>query len=193
MKSEMRKNEVLQDRYVIRGRAGQGRMSSVYLATDAAARDSQVAVKILDTSHPDDIKRELFKRETDALKVLRHENIIPLRDSGWDDERNAFFLILDYAPHSLDQYLGKQPSPVVANLDRYRVMRELADGLAHAHSEGVVHRDIKPSNVLLNANGRPLLADFGISKLIDQLTVGETLAGYWSNGYASPEQRMGEL
>ena len=70
-------------------------------------------------------------------------------------------------------------------------MRELADALAHAHSEDIVHRDIKPSNILLDANGRPMLTDFGISKLLTQLTVGETLAGFWSGGYASPEQRAG--
>ena len=70
-------------------------------------------------------------------------------------------------------------------------MRELADALSHAHSENVVHRDIKPSNILMDVNGRPMITDFGISKLLDQLTVGETLAGFWSRGYASPEQRSG--
>ena len=71
-------------------------------------------------------------------------------------------------------------------------MRDLADALANAHSEGVIHRDIKPSNVLLDSSGRALLTDFGISKLMTHLTVGETLAGFWSNGYAAPEQRGGE-
>ena len=70
-------------------------------------------------------------------------------------------------------------------------MRELAGALAHAHSENVIHRDIKPSNILLDVNGRPMLTDFGISKLLTQLTIGETLAGFWSSGYASPEQRAG--
>ena len=71
-------------------------------------------------------------------------------------------------------------------------MRQLAEALAHAHSEGVIHRDIKPSNVLVDATGRALLTDFGISKIVANLTVGETLAGYWSGGYAAPEQRTGE-
>ena len=60
----------------------------------------------------------------------------------------------------------------------YRVMRELGEAIAHAHSENVVHRDIKPSNILLDVNGRPMLTDFGISKLLTQMTVGETLAGF---------------
>ena len=53
----------------------------------------------------------------------------------------------------------------------------------------MIHRDIKPSNILLDESGRPYLTDFGISKLLTDLTVGETLAGFWSGGYASPEQR----
>ena len=67
----------------------------------------------------------------------------------------------------------------------------MAEALAHAHSEGVIHRDIKPSNILVDAGGRALLTDFGISKLMASLTVGETLAGFWSGGYAAPEQRVG--
>ena len=70
-------------------------------------------------------------------------------------------------------------------------MRDLADALANAHSEGVIHRDIKPSNILIDGEGRALLTDFGISKLMTHLTVGETLAGFWSSGYAAPEQRTG--
>ena len=167
-------------------------MSSVYLALDSASGDTEVAIKVLDTSHSDAIKQEFFKRETDALRMLRHQNIVALRQSGWSDSVNAFFLVLDYVPYSLDKYLAGQFRQPIGDLDPYRVMRELAEALAHAHSEGVVHRDIKPSNVLLDVNGRPLLADFGISKLMNQLTLGETLAGYWSSGYASPEQSSGE-
>ena len=54
-----------------------------------------------------------------------------------------------------------------------------------------MHRDIKPSNVLMNQDGRLRLADFGISKLLNHLTIGQTLAHYWSAGYAAPEQRAG--
>ena len=165
-------------------------MSSVYLALDSASGDSQVAVKVLNTSHGDDIKRELFKRETSALRKLRHPNIVRLLNSSWPDDGSSPYLVLEYQPYSLDRYLkGELQSQQV--VQPYRVMRELAEALAHAHSEDVVHRDIKPSNILLDVNGRPMLTDFGISKLLTQLTVGETLAGFWSSGYASPEQRAG--
>ena len=167
-------------------------MSSVYRAQDVAAGDTEVAVKILDTSHGDDIKQELFKRETGALKRLRHPNIVTLRHSGWLNAEQAFYLVFDYLPYSLDKYLRGEQRSQYGNIEPYRVIRELAEALVHAHSENVIHRDIKPSNILFDPNGRPMLTDFGISKLLTELTVGETLAGYWSGGYASPEQRAAE-
>ena len=167
-------------------------MSSVYRAQDVAAGDTEVAVKILDTSHGDDVKQELFKRETGALKRLRHPNIVTLRHSGWLNNEQVFYLVFDLLPYSLHEYLQNEQRSQYGNIDPYRVMRELAEALVHAHSENVIHRDIKPSNILFDPNGRPMLTDFGISKLLTELTVGETLAGYWSSGYASPEQRAAE-
>ena len=185
-------NDIIDERFVIQERVGDGRMSSVYRALDSASGDAEVAVKILNTSHPDGIKRTLFERETDALKRLSHRNIVGLRHRGWSDSESAFYLVLDYLPYSLDRHLNGDRPPLYANIEPYRVMRELAEAVSHAHSEGVVHRDIKPSNILFDENGRPMVADFGISKLMTNLTVGETLAGYWSGGYASPEQRAGK-
>ena len=184
------------DRYRLRGQVGAGRMGSVYRALDLAADDAPVAVKILNADQPDAIRREVFKRETDALKRLNHPNIVRLRHSGWlEPPQEVPYLVLDWLPHSLAEYLpsdgdGATPAPA-ENFDRHRVMRELAQALAHAHSQGVIHRDIKPSNILLDDNGRPYLTDFGISKLITSLSIGQTLAGFWSPGYAAPEQQEG--
>ena len=185
------KERVVDERFVLGERVGSGRMSSVFIAQDRASKDATVAIKLLNTQHPDEIKRELFKRETSALKRLRHGNIVGLRHSGWSASEQAFYLVLDYLPYSLDRYLKAPDRSAVGELQPYRIMRDLADALAHPHSENVVHRDIKPSNILLNADGSPMLTDFGISKLFTHLTVGETLAGFWSSGYAAPEQRAG--
>ena len=181
--------EMITDRYILQGQIGDGRMSSVYLALDNASGNSQVAVKVLNTSHGDDIKREIFKRETSALRKLRHSNIVRMLHSSWPDDGTSPFVVLEYQPYSLDRYLKGELQSQLGGFKPYIVMRELAAAIAHAHSENVVHRDIKPSNILLDVNGRPMLTDFGISKLLTQLTVGETLAGFWSSGYASPEQR----
>lgn len=184
-----RVGNIIDDRFVLRERIGDGRMSSVYLASDDASDGAEVVVKLLDTAHPDEIKRELFKRETTSLETLNHPNIARLAHSGWSESAEAFYLVLDYFPYSLDMYLKGEIRAQLRDFDIYRTMRELAEALAHAHSKNIVHRDIKPSNILLDHSGAPFLADFGISKMLTDLTVGETLAGYWSGGYASPEQR----
>lgn len=149
----------------------------------------RVAVKVLNTAHSDEIKQELFKRETTALRKLRHANIVGLRERGWWADENSFYIVLDYCPYSLLHVLQGESGTVKP--DPYRVMRQMAEALAHAHSEGVIHRDIKPSNIPVDATGNARLTDFGISKLVASLTVGQTLAGYWSIGYAAPEQRTG--
>ena len=183
---------IFEGRYELEESVGAGRMSSVYRARDVASGGSLVAVKVLDTQHPDRIKSELFRRETSALKLLRHQNVVSLLQSGWSDSAECFYLVLSYLPYSLDGYLNDDGPFKLGHLDHYRVMRELTQALSYAHSMGVVHRDIKPSNILLDENGRPSLTDFGMSKLLSDLTVGETLAGYWSGGYAAPEQRRSE-
>ena len=187
---QMAGTRTIEDRFVLLEEIGNGRMSTVYLAEDTANDGLRVAVKVLNTAHDDAIKGELFRRETTALRKLRHRNVVGMRERGWWMEERAYYVVLDYHPYSLEHVLrGDAGAPTV---DSHAVVRELAEGLGHAHSEGVVHRDIKPSNVLIDAGGQALLTDFGISKLMAHLTVGETLAGYWSAGYAAPEQRRGE-
>ena len=183
---------LIAERYLIQEQIGEGRMSTVYLAQDQAVADAPVAVKILNTNHPDEIQHEVFKRETAALKRLNHPNIVGLRQSGILGDNEQFYLVLDYLPYSLDDYLKDRVQSGMGNFDQHRVMRELAQALAHAHSQGVIHRDIKPSNILLDKDGRPFLTDFGISKLFTGLSVGQTLAGFWSPGYAAPEQQAGQ-
>ena len=99
-----------------------------------------------------------------GLRRLRHPNIVTLRHSGWSNAEQAFYLVFDYLPYSLDKYLKGEQRSQYGNIEHYRVMRELAEALVHAHSENVIHRDIKPSNILFDPNGRPMLTDFGISK-----------------------------
>ena len=174
MTDRRQRPRAIEDRFVLLEQAGKGQMSTVHLAEDSANGGARVAVKVLNTEHPDAIKSELFKRETTALRKLRHPNIVALHECGWWAEEQAFYIVLDFLPDSLDRRLRGDPPVAV---DRFQIMGELADALANAHSEGVIHRDIKPSNVLLDDTGRAQLTDFGISKLMGQLSVGETLAG----------------
>ncbi len=73
-------------------------MSTVYLARDQAARDALVAVKVLNTDHPEEIKQEVFKRETAGLKRLKHPNIVRLEQSGISEEDGQVYLFLGCLP-----------------------------------------------------------------------------------------------
>ena len=183
---------IIAERYLVQEQIGEGRMSTVYLARDQAADEVPVAVKILNTSHPDEIQHETFRRETAAPKRLNHPNIVGLRQSGILEENKQFYLVLDYLSYSLDEYLKGGIQADIRNFDQHRIMRELAQALAHARSHNVIHRDIKPSNILLDEDGRPFLTDFGISKLFTDLSIGQTLANFWIPGYAAPEQQAGQ-
>ena len=180
---------LFENRFDVQERIGNGRMSSVYLALDRDDGNRQVAVKLLDTEHPDELRREAFKRETQALRRLRHPNVVEMLGGAWSESEGAFYLVLDYSPHSLDKLMRGEVGAALGGFDKYRVIRQLADALACAHAERIIHRDIKTANILLDESGEPKLADFGVSKLLGHLTVGETLAAFQSPGFASPEQR----
>ena len=180
---------LFENRFDVQKRIGNGRMSSVYLALDQDDGNRQVAVKLLDTEHPDELRREAFKRETQALRRLRHPNVVEMLGGAWSESEGAFYLVLDYSPHSLDKLMRGEVGAALGGFDKYRVIRQLADALACAHAERIIHRDIKTANILLDESGEPKLADFGVSKLLGHLTVGETLAAFQSPGFASPEQR----
>ena len=193
MTGENANTKIVDGRYLLTESIGGGRMSSVYAAEDQSNKNKLVAVKLLNTQHPDDLKKELFKWDSAALEALNHPNIVRMTQAGWDEQLMSFFLVMEYVPHTLDDYFSGRTKADAPALDEYSVMVGLADALAHAHAEGFAHRDIKPSNILIDSQGDPQLTDFGISKLLSQLSVGETLAGFWSPGYASPEQQSSQF
>jgi serine/threonine-protein kinase len=183
--------DLIAGRYRLKGQVGAGNMSTVYEAEDTRRGHRIVAVKLLDTKHDDALKREIFRRETRALSQLEHPHIVTVLDYNWSDERRSPYLVFDYIPRTLLDVIR-------ANALRrdddwcWPLMREMADALAHAHSQGIIHRDVKPSNVLISADGHALLADFGISYLKYELGTGMTVSSFWPAGYASPEQRSGQ-
>jgi len=178
-------------RYKLIRRIGGGNMSTVYEAEDGRRGNRIVAVKLLNTEHDDKLKQEIFRRETRALSQLEHPNIVTVLDYGWDSALRCHYLVFDYIPRTLlDEIVAHARSH-----DHdwcWPFMREMADALVHAHSQGIIHRDVKPSNVLISSDGRPMLVDFGVSYLKYELNTGVTVSSFWSIGYASPEQRQGQ-
>ena len=141
---------------------GQGGMSRVYLAHDVRlGRD--VAVKVLDerlAAQPG--FRDRFLREARVAAALDHPHIVPIYDVG---ERPLLYLVLPYVRGgNVQQLLARAPLPL-SEVVSYGT--QVADALEYAHQNSVIHRDVKPANMLIHADGRIMLSDFGLAKVWD--------------------------
>ena len=147
---------------------GIGGMGAVYLAQQLRPR-RQVAVKVLQRSSAMDPQAWetfllRFRREADAAAALDHANIVPIYEFGEDGD--MAYLVMPYlADGSLADLLASESTLPVKHAVAY--VEQVASALDHAHAHGIVHRDVKPSNLLLHPDGRLLLADFGIARLLD--------------------------
>jgi TolB-like protein len=182
--------EALADRYTIEKAVGHGGMATVYLAHDRK-HQRPVAIKVLREELAAAIGPERFLREIEIAARLNHPHILPLHDSG--DADGVLYYVMPYvAGETLRQRLDRERQLSVA--EAVRIAREVADGLSHAHSHGVIHRDIKPDNIMLSG-GHAVIADFGIARAVSaagspQITVTGMAVG--TAGYMSPEQALGE-
>jgi putative two-component system response regulator len=163
-------------------------MATVYKAHHPAL-DRYVAIKVLpEFFAEDDAYRDRFQQEARSVARLKHPNILNVFDYGQTDE--ITYLVLELVEGgTLAQILG---SPMELE-DVVRILRPLASALDHAHSQGILHRDIKPSNILIQKDGAPVLADFGLARMtssVRRLTASGTVMG--TPEYMSPEQVVGE-
>jgi serine/threonine-protein kinase len=142
---------------------GRGSTSVVYKAYQSSL-GRYVAVKVL-LHHLDKQYAARFIREAHAIAQLQHPNILPIYDYG--EQQDLRYLVMQYVESgtTLDDRLDGQPLAPIAAL---RLMLPLLAALQYAHAHGVVHRDIKPANIMLPQPDWPMLADFGIAKLIDE-------------------------
>ena len=150
-------------RYVLHERLGAGGMGEVYRATDRLAGRA-VALKRLLTSASGRARGSLDDRaalagEFQTLASLRHPNIVSVLDYGFDSDQMPYFTmaLLD-APRTFAQHARTRPVP-----ERMALVAEMLRALAYLHRRGIVHRDLKPGNVLVDAEGRVRVLDFGLS------------------------------
>lgn len=181
--------KVLNDRFMIMpGEPAPGGLSLVHGATDGETGE-RVAVKILrhDVASEQD-ERLIYERELQSLQRLRHDNIVRLIDHGIHEGER--FLVLEWMDSTLQDFLAAWRDDPDWGWDTFAatVALPLLGALEHAHECEIVHRDIKPSNVLIDADGTPKLADFGISKLKSQLISDGTLLGWQSAPYSPPDR-----
>ncbi|MEE8391977.1 MAG: FHA domain-containing serine/threonine-protein kinase [Anaerolineae bacterium] len=175
--------------YQIAEEAGQGGMATVYRAYQAQL-ERWVAVKIMhttETSSKEFLAR--FRREARAIAKLRHPNILTIYDYG--EERGIAYIVMEYVPGgTLKTHLTGQPMEWP---DAAMLVVPVGRALAYAHSEGIVHRDVKPANILLARPDWPMLADFGLVKLVGgQRDITRPGASIGTPAYFSPEQAMGD-
>jgi serine/threonine protein kinase len=174
--------------YEVQGLIGRGAMGMVYKAYHSAlARPA--AVKVVQALAADPAAVARFQREGQAIAQMRHPNILNVFDFG--EYEGAPYMVVEYvAGGNLAERIRNSP-PSVA--DSLRILDGVARGIDYAHRQNIVHRDIKPANVLMGPEEVPILADFGLAKLLQQasMTMSGTTTG--TPAYMAPEQVTGEL
>ncbi|TMD40842.1 MAG: serine/threonine protein kinase [Chloroflexi bacterium] len=174
--------------YEIVERLGGGGMAVVYRAVQQPL-GREVALKALSSElFQDDGFVKRFETEAKTLAKLDHPNILPIYDFEVIDG-NAFLTMPLIRGGTLRDVLNRGPLDA---LTTWRYLREIGDGLQHAHDAGIVHRDLKPTNVLIHTDGRAMLADFGLARGAGQPTHLTTIGlAIGTPGYMAPEQVMG--
>src|ERR1700720_2990857 len=146
------------------------------------------AVKVLQALAPDPDTTARFRHEAQAIAQMRHQNIVNVYDFG--EFEGTPYMIVEYVPGgSLADRLNKGPVDRPAAM---KYLRGIATGLDYAHGMGIVHRDVKPANVLLEKDDTPVLADFGLAKLLQGSSL-KSMTGVTTGtpAYMAPEQVTG--
>jgi len=174
--------------YRIVEKIGAGGMGEVYLAEDTEL-NRKVALKFLSLHLCQDADcRARFKREAQAAAKLNHPNIVTIYEVSEFNGR-PFFAMEHVERQSLRELIKAKELPIERVIE---LAIQICEGLHKAHQSGIVHRDVKPANILIDADGRAKILDFGLASVAgtDHLTkTGSTLG---TIGYMSPEQAKGE-
>ncbi|MEJ2217726.1 MAG: serine/threonine-protein kinase [Gemmatimonadota bacterium] len=187
-------DRIIADRYRLLREVGRGGMAMVFLAVDEK-HHREVALKVLRPDLAAVVGSVRFLREIEITAVLNHPHILPLLDSGADDE--VLYYVMPYVAGGSLRRLLAHVLPLEAVT---RIVQEVASALDHAHARNVIHRDIKPENILFN-EGLAVVADFGVARVVsgareDRVTgaaprMTGTGLSVGTLGYMSPEQALG--
>ena len=175
-------------RYELEEKIGNGGMAEVYRAHDRLL-DRTVAVKILHADYKNDTEFiEKFHREAKAAACMSHANIVNIYDVGFDYDDH--YIVMEYVPGSTLKRKIQTEAPFDVST-AVHIAKDIADGLAHAHSNNIVHCDIKPHNILMTVDNRAKIADFGIARAVTESTMTYSGSVIGSVHYFSPEQARG--
>jgi serine/threonine-protein kinase len=176
---------VVDGRYTVLERIGSGGMADVWLADDSHLQ-RQVALKVLHARFAQDREFvERFRREAEAAAGLQHPNIVAVFDRG-EFEGNYYIAMQYLEGRTLKQVIDAGVTPEQAA----GLIRQVLEGARFAHRHGVVHRDLKPQNVIVDAEGKATVTDFGIAQAgVSEITQAGSVLG--TPHYLSPEQAQG--
>ena len=169
---------------------GRGGMGMIYKARDPVLERS-VALKVISSVEITPDLRARFFREARACARLReHPNIVTIHDMGEDAGR--LFIVMELLEGEELRHLMARHAPLTLE-NKLAILRQICDGLHHAHQRGVVHRDIKPANIFLLPAGQVKILDFGIAQLAAATTHGDLTRGMMMGTprYMAPEQVRG--
>lgn len=176
--------------YTLHRRLGAGGTGVVYEASQGGARFAMKVLRQDLCGDPAVVHR--FQREAALLASIRHPGIVPVHASGEDQGRHYLVMpLLEHPP--LAKLLERGACPLPGDPTLYRVMGGVLRALDAIHQRGVIHRDLTPANIFVPESGEPLLADFGIVKILGSeslLTRSGALVG--TIPYMAPEQLAGE-
>ena len=179
--------ELFATEYEVQEEIGGGGMSRLFLARDIVLK-RQVVIKILPPDLTSEMTAARFKREVEVTAHLQHPHILPIIGGG--QRGQLLYYVMPYVRgESLRTRMKREGNLPVR--DSLRIIHEIADALAYAHSHDVIHRDIKPENILLQGE-HAVLADFGIAAALGGTGSGERITrtgmSIGTVGYMAPEQ-----
>src|SRR3954470_11920003 len=175
---------VLDGRYELIELIGEGTFGRVYRGRDLRL-ERAVAVKVIKPWWAEDpVWLERFAREARTLARVSHEGIVQIYDVGQTAD-SPYYVAELMEGGSLADRLREGPMPPAEAVD---VAQQMSRALGQAHSQHVIHRDVKPANILLGANDRVKVSDFGVARLADGSSHGPAATAVGTPRYMSPEQ-----
>jgi eukaryotic-like serine/threonine-protein kinase len=182
-----RTGTLVDERYRLKQKIGSGGMADVWLADDTEL-DRNVAIKILHDRFAQDKEFvQRFQREAQSAAGLQHPNVVGIFDRG--AFRDTYFIAMEYVDGPSLKDLVKGGMGVQDAID---FTRQILGAARFAHRKGIIHRDLKPQNVLIDAEGRARVADFGIARGGENSDITATGSVMGTAQYLSPEQAQGK-